>query len=105
MREIYRHSDYATVVYYRNLLEQHGIKTQLRNEIINSIEPNIPVFFPNICIFEDDQYNEAHQLLKKWIDERENRVVGEIVCPNCGEVNPDSFEFCFSCEVDIPAPQ
>ena len=101
MKEVYRHSDYSRVVYFRNLLENQGISTFIRNENLNSLEVNIPVFFPNICVMDDERFEEACKLLKKWIDEHDSRIVLDIKCPQCGEINPDSFEVCFNCGADL----
>ena len=71
MQEIYRDREYSMVVYFRNLLEYHGIPTMLRSENLSTIgitDFPIPEFFPNICVMNDSDYNKAREIIQNAID-------------------------------------
>jgi hypothetical protein len=98
MREIFRHAELHRVTRYRDLLEEAGIRTLIRNEALSVNEAPIPEFFPNVCVMNDDEFEKAKTLLKVH-DER--MVIGseiELACPSCGEMNPGNFDSCFSCQ-------
>jgi len=104
MRELFRDRDHTTVVYFRNLLESHGIATILRNEDLSTsglTEIPLPEFYANICIIEDKEYNRARDIIQQVLDEQANASDEEITCLQCSETNPANFEICYNCQADI----
>lgn len=104
MKELYRHKDHATVAYYKSILESEGIPIMLRNEHLATTglaEIPIPEFFPNICVMNDEDYERAWEIMKRTMETNSVDSELEVVCGECGEVNPGNFDMCFSCEADL----
>lgn len=103
MKEVFRHHEYIRVSYFRDLVEAAGIPTMLRNEhlVHGVVEIPIPEFYPNLCVMNDEDYQEAWEIINKVL-ENEKLVPGEdVICPKCGENNPSNFGECFSCQTPI----
>ena len=107
MKEIFRHKDFTTVSYYKTILEAEGISVMLRNESLQMTgltEIPIPEFYPNICVMNDADYEQAWKILNRAMHtDAENSEI-DIICPHCGESNPGNFDICFSCEKILPEP-
>lgn len=111
MKEVFRHSDAALVSVRQSLLESAGIQTFIRNSdtqqalvggLLIAIFP-IPVFWPTLCVMNDDDYPAAMDLL------RETKDVGSVVqpdwtCSKCGESVPGGFDVCWNCEESLIKP-
>lgn len=88
--------------YFRNLLESHGIKTLVKNEIIAGVEGYaIPAYLPILCIFEDSQEKQAMDLIKEDMKRSAEASTQEIPCPHCAEPNPANFSNCWSCGSEL----
>ena len=86
---------------YRDLLEEAGIRTFIRNEALSVTDAPIDEFLPNLCVMDDSEATRACQMIK---DHDERMAVGvdvEVTCPSCGEINPGNFDSCFSCQGPI----
>jgi hypothetical protein len=102
MIEIYRHANLIKVSFYQRKLEEQGIATLLRNETIAMTEIPIPVFYPALCIMNDDDHQRALEILKEVIElEQTQSDAPDAACPACSEMNPANFETCWSCEGEL----
>jgi hypothetical protein len=97
MRELFSERDFTRIGYYQTVLEAEGIQTFIRNENLSGAEVSIPIFFPALCVVDENDYEKALQVLKT-LDQRDERLSGqETTCPTCKELNPGNFETCWSC--------
>jgi hypothetical protein len=100
MRELFREQDITRVSYYRAILEDHGIPTMIRNEFLTGSglsEIPIPEFFPALCVMNNDDYEEAVEIIREHLNADQIDSEKEIACASCGEMNPGNFDTCWSC--------
>jgi hypothetical protein len=101
MKELLSDRDFTRIGYYQTVLEAEGIQTFIRNETLSTVEVAVPLFYPALCVVNDDDYEKARQLLRD-LEQRDSRLSGqEIACPKCGEMNPGNFEVCWSCSAAL----
>jgi hypothetical protein len=104
MKEVFRNADSGLVGLYRSMLEDAGILTFVRNDstqqavirgIAAAILP-IPLFYPTLCVVDDDDYPEAMVILSSL---KSTDVSGtpEWKCAECGESVPGNFTGCWKC--------
>ncbi len=102
MREIFVNQDHARVGFYQSVLEEAGIRTFIRNEFATNItEMPSALFFPTLCVLDDDDFEEAMQLLGPIYGEATAQAV-DWTCPKCNEVVPGNFEVCWQCSTLRP---
>jgi len=101
MKELFREADYTRIGYFQTVLEAEGIPTFVRNENVGSVEVTIPVFYPALCVFNDEDYDRAMALLKTHVQGDDLLSQQEIACPKCSESNPGNFELCWSCSASL----
>jgi len=65
MKEVFAHYDFTRVGYYQSVLESAGIQTFVRNMSTYNTMTEIPapIFYPALCVVQDDDYDEAKRLL------------------------------------------
>jgi len=100
MKEVFRHRDFTITSYYQSLIEAEGIPTMLRNEGLSTVgiaEIPIPEFYPNICVMNDEDYDQAHSIIKKLISKNDQKASADFSCKSCNELNPSNFEVCYAC--------
>ncbi len=99
MKPVFRERDYTRVALLQSVLEAKGIQTFVRNQYSSTQIigfPN-PAFFPALCVVNDEDYEEARQILKDYLNEDGEKASLELPCPACGERNPGNFEICWNC--------
>lgn len=104
MIELLRYRDITRVAYYRDLLENAGIQTFIRNENLSTTEGvSIPDFYPALCILSEVDQERAMSLINGDIRQGKE-TVGELVCKSCGESSPSNFDSCWNCGMEISSP-
>ncbi len=85
MKELFRERDYARVGYYQSILEAEGIQTHVRNRDLVGMTTEVPIpeFFPALCVVNDEDYEEAMEIL------RESTGHGEADGEGVGEASED----------------
>lgn len=103
MKEVFRHHEYIRVNQFRDMVEAAGIPTMLRNEhlVHGVVEIPIPEFYPNLCVMNDDDYEEAWTIIRDALEAEKNQPDEDLKCPQCGEMNPGNFAECFSCQSSL----
>jgi ribosomal protein L40E len=105
MTELLRYRDVTRVTYYRDLLEQSGISTFIRNENLSTTEGvSIPDFFPALCIRNEADKQAAMTLINADLAHREEPEAPEQICNNCQESSPANFDTCWKCGSSISPP-
>ncbi|RYD36994.1 MAG: DUF2007 domain-containing protein [Verrucomicrobiaceae bacterium] len=98
MIELLRYRDVTKVTYYRDLLEQSGIRTFLRNENLSTTEGvSIPDFFPALCILDEADQKKAIDLINSDRTSDAVSEEAERACPVCAESSPANFDNCWKC--------
>lgn len=105
MRQVFVDQDFTRVGYFRSVLEEAGIPTFIRNELSNNslTEMPSPIFFPTLCVVNDDDYDEAMKLLSA-IYYASGNTAPEWSCPACHESVPGNFDCCWNCGHDRSKP-
>ena len=103
MKEVFTHIDSVRVGFCKSILEQAGIPCFVRNEHTNLAFTAIPVpiFYPALCVRDNDDYDEAMELIKKHIHADEPDQAGWM-CPSCNQLVPGGFEVCWNCQAEKP---
>jgi hypothetical protein len=98
MIELLRYRDVTRVTYYRDLLEQGGIRTFIRNENLSTSEGvSIPDFFPALCILDENDKERAIELTNQDLKTKADPDGSEWICGNCHEASPANFDTCWNC--------
>jgi hypothetical protein len=103
MKELFRERDFTRVGLYQSMLEAEGISTVVLNEnseTMTTIVP-IPVFFPALCVVNDEDYDRAVDVLERNSVGSARLSQQQKVCPACQENNPGNFETCWSCGSEL----
>ncbi len=81
---------------FQNLLEQHGIVTQMRNYHTSSAIGELPFVetHPEVYVPIADS-EQAKRLLAELNEDRSDRP--DWHCASCDEENPGSFDLCWQC--------
>ncbi len=98
MKEIFRHRELHQVTRSMDILENVGIETLLRNENLSVTDALIPEFFPNLYVFNGEEFSKGVKLLGEH-----GKKVGKVAevqlrRPSCGKMNPGNFDVSFASE-------
>jgi hypothetical protein len=101
MKAVYTHENIVLVQNAKNLLENNGIETVLKNEFASGGAGDlVPAeTWPEICVLDENEYDAAVKLLLA-LSGKSNHP--DWVCNNCKEPNGSMFESCWNCEA-LPA--
>lgn len=98
MIELLRYRDITRVTYYRDLLENAGIRTFIRNQHLSTAEGVvIPEFYPALCILDPGDQDKAVALIRSHRIDEDETAGAELLCPACGETSPSNFGSCWNC--------
>ena len=101
MKEILRHRELRQVTLSMDILENDGIETLLRNENHSVTDAPIPEFFPNLCVFNGEEFSKGVKLLGEHDEKMGKGAEVQVRRPYCGKMNPGNFDVCFSCHEPI----
>ena len=81
----------------QGLLNEAGIETRIQNEYAQGGVGEIPFTqaYPEIWLTEESDADKAKEIISLF--EGRQRTVGDHICANCNEGNPDTFETCWRC--------
>ena len=104
MKEVFRNADSGLVGLYQSILDDAGIVTFVQNAgtqqslvggLLVAIFP-IPLFYPTLYVFRDEDYSEAITLFLSVKDAPSEQ--DPWICSNCGESVPGNFTDCWKCQ-------
>ncbi len=97
MKLIFTQQNRFLVSNARNIIENAGIETVLRNEYASGAAGDLAPFdtWLELWVVNDADYAEAMKIIEA-ISSRNPQE--DWVCPNCGERNDASFEICWQCQ-------
>ncbi len=97
MREVFVNQDSARVGFYKSVLDEAGIPNFVRNISGNSMtEMPSPIFFPTLCVVQDEDYAEAMRILGE-IHYAKPADGPDWKCAKCKEDVPSTFDSCWQC--------
>ncbi len=95
MKLLYSSQHSPEVALLKDLLDQAGIPSEVRNENLYSNFPGAP-FQPEIWVLNDDDYLKASEIRDaSYKSLSENPV--SWTCPVCGEESEAQFNSCWNC--------
>ena len=89
------------IAFYRNILEEAGIPTFVRNENLSGVEGMIHIFEPALCAVNNDDEARARELMKQAKLSEDPGDGPAIVCASCSEKNPSNFATCWNCGAEL----
>ena len=95
MLKAYSAANLVEAQFIIDLLQQHGIPTMLFNDNQIGGLGELPVSYPEVWVKRDLDFDKAVQQIRTY--ESKSQPLVSTVCPQCGETNPDTFEFCWQC--------
>ena len=101
MKEIFRHRVLHQVTRSRDVLENVGIETLLRNENLSVTDAPTLEFFPNLCVFNGEEFSKGVKLLGEHDEKMGKGAEVQVRRPSCGEMNLGNFDVLFSCHEPI----
>ena len=98
MREVFVNQDHTRVGFYKSVLDEAGIPNFVRNESSNNSLTEMPslLFFPALCVVNDDDYDRAMQILGEIYYSPPSQAP-DWRCPKCSEEVPGNFDSCWQC--------
>lgn len=97
MREVFVNQDHARVGFYKSILDEADIANFVRNDTANNLsEMPSPLFFPALCVMNDEDYDEAMRILGEIYYDRAPPIA-DWKCSQCGEEVPGTFDSCWQC--------
>ena len=101
MLKAYSAANLVEAQFILDLLQQNGVPAMLFNENQIGGLGELPVTYPEVWIKRDLDLDKATRLIEIYESKSQPRV--SAVCPQCGETNPDTFEFCWQCHHSLIA--
>ena len=101
MKLIYTQENRFLVNNARNIVENAGIETVLRNEYASSAAGDLSPFdtWLELWVVNDSDYAEAMKIIETLSSGKNQE---EWVCEKCGEKNDASFDICWQCQNERP---
>ena len=98
MREVFVNQDHARVGFYKSVLDEAAIPNFVRNESSNNSITEMPslLFFPALCVVNDDDYDRAIQILSEIYYAPPSQAA-DWRCSECKEEVPGNFDSCWQC--------
>lgn len=100
MKLVYRNETNTLVNHAKNILENEGISSLLKNE--HTSTGMHPQFMYLELWVENDADEENALRLLSVLDSNEKKP--EWVCSKCNEINDASFEICWNCKSENTQP-
>ena len=99
MKLIYTHENRLLVSNVKNLLEQNGIETLLKNEFSQDAMGELAIFecWPQLWITQEGKFERAKKLVHEITHAQ---ALPSWFCCQCDEENDASFELCWQCQHD-----
>lgn len=104
MKLIYTHDNSIVVGNANALLQQEGIRTQLRNEFASGAVGELSAIdsWPEIWVSDLDE-ERARIIVERLFSQSMNgRELREWQCLHCSEKNEPTFEICWHCQTPQP---
>ena len=84
-----------------HLLEENGIPVLLFNQNAQGAIGELPVVGPEVWIKRDMDYPRAIKTINQHLSATKH-MSANIICLNCNEGSPATFEICWQCNRPLP---
>lgn len=97
MFKIYSAGNIQEAYLVQGLLNEAGIDTQILNEYAQGGVGELPFThtYPEIWLTNESDIAKAKNIIRQF--ETGQQTITDIICPECNEPNPDTFETCWRC--------
>lgn len=105
MKLLYTHPNRILVENCKNVVENAGIETLLRNEYAGGgVGELAPIeTWLELWVANDSDYVKAKELVDStFIDSNETEDIPSWICGKCHEQNDASFDYCWNCQQEKP---
>ncbi len=118
MKRVYTADSVAMAWHISNVLQFHGIDTELRNSNLYSVAGELPITecLPEVWVKRPLDFRYAEQLIRELLqgdgqpDSTDKPEAGALssapdwLCRECGESNADIFAICWQCQASRYQP-
>lgn len=96
MKKVFTHENRMIVYNLRNLLEDAGIATRVRNEFAGGGVGELAPFetWPELWVEDEARLAEAEAIVEGVLHAGDG---ADWTCPDCREPNPAAFDVCWKC--------
>jgi hypothetical protein len=97
MKLVYSNENHFLVNNVKNLIDEQGIRTFIKNEFAQGAVGEISAFdsWPEVWVHNDDDFERAMDIS---LLSQKNTTGEDWVCLSCSEKNDPSFEICWNCQ-------
>jgi hypothetical protein len=100
MKRVYSGMNLAETTHFKNLLEQAGIASFIKNLYLTSAVGDLPPFdsWPQLWVYRDDDASRAEDVIREAL--RPPLGLASAApwrCASCGESNEAQFAACWRC--------
>lgn len=101
MQKIYSANNLPDAYLIQGLLAEAGIESQILNEYAQGGLGEIPFTqtYPEIWLLNERDITKAKKIINQF--EQTPSETGKLLCKNCHELNPDTFETCWHCGAQL----
>ena len=99
MKLVYTHANPFHVYNAKNIIEEQGIETLLKNEYAGGAAGDLAPIdtWLELWVTHDGHCELAKNLIEQAFTEKPS---DKWQCPNCNEINEASFDSCWSCQTN-----
>ena len=97
LKRVYTAANLPEAHLLSDLLAARGIRARIFNANASSLLGELPIeaSLPQVWVEDPADVARARELIDEFL--RPTHPGPAIICPKCGEENPPSFDFCWSC--------
>ena len=99
MKLVYTHENKILVENIKNILELEGVSSELKNVFSSGAAGELSTLDSWPEIWVDERFYERAITVVKSVEDTPGEVEWE--CQACGEMNAQSFQFCWKCQTSI----
>jgi hypothetical protein len=98
---IYSNESSILVNHVKNILDNEGIETLIKNEAIQGIGIiEFGMCWPELWLTDEKQAEKAQSLIDTILSDDE-KTAENWICPSCSETNEAAFNLCWKCSQPI----
>ena len=96
MHRIYFASNLIEAKLLKDLLDEQRIPSQIQNQCAIGAVGELPFtqIYPEIWVKRQQDIDKAKLVIQSF---QNTDTSAEVICDKCGEVSPETFEFCWNC--------
>ena len=97
-KQLYKAADENEAHFIKGLMKEYSIDVNLLGEGLSIAIGELPLEVKQVDILvHENQYNDAKNIIDKYEEDLQNSSNTKWNCSDCNEINPGTFEICWSC--------